>query len=108
MAVMSDKAKKKTRAKDTDPAPTVEMIVRRGALRRYDKLKQATADLPVQLTWDRRLSERRSSAGSQEQERRRHDRRQAPPFTWTAADFVVIERPGAQEPSAKSKSKPRS
>jgi hypothetical protein len=67
----------------------IELVVRRGALRRFDKLKQATATLPVKVVWDRRgaqPADARSPAA-------RPERRQDPPFTWDAADFVVVEAP---------------
>jgi hypothetical protein len=100
---------KKGKRQGTRP-PTVELIVRRGALRRFDKLKRATADLnlPVKLSWDRRLGERRTSASDVGSERRRSDRRKEPPFTWGTADFIVIENPSEQDPPpAKAKSKRR-
>src|SRR5262245_17649068 len=81
---------KRRRSADT---PTVELIVRRGVLRRFEQLKRATAALPVKLSWDRRLGERRTSAGDASRERRPSDRRKKPPFTWGTADFVVVERP---------------
>jgi hypothetical protein len=85
--------------------PKVELVVRRGALRRFDKLKHATGDLPVKLSWDRRLGERRTSEGDVSGERRQSDRRRKPPFTWGTADFVVVERPAREpaRPTAKSK-----
>lgn len=63
----------------------IEIIVRRGALRRFDRLKERTADLPVKVSWDRRQE---TPAGDHPQT----ERRKEPPFTWTAADFVVVER----------------
>ena len=80
------------RKKPAGPKPAVELIVRRGALRRFDKLKKATAALPVKLTWDRRTSERRGASAAAATERRRSERRQDPPFTWQSADFVVVAR----------------
>ena len=78
--------------KPQNPAePTLEIIVRRGALRRFDRLKNTTTDLPVKLSWDRRLHERRRSSSGIEREQRQQDRRKNPPFTWEAADFVVVE-----------------
>jgi hypothetical protein len=71
--------------------PTLEIIVRRGALRRFDRLKKTTADLPVKLSWDRRLHDRRKTASGIEHEQRQNDRRRNQPFTWEAADFVVVE-----------------
>ncbi len=67
----------------------VDLIVRRGALRRFHKLKQRAADLPVGVLWDRRIQDRRSSAGEMRGDRRGADRRQRPPFTWDVGDFVV-------------------
>jgi hypothetical protein len=84
------------------------LIVRRGALRRFDALKRKTAKLPVVVTWDRSEEERRNEkraggqgAGDRAKEaggtgkgavsdRRRADRRQTPPFTWELADFVLV------------------
>lgn len=63
--------------------------VRRGALRRFDQLTKKGAGLPVEIKWDRRTSERRRSEDAPSAERRAADRRQPPPFTWDAADFVV-------------------
>jgi hypothetical protein len=69
----------------------VGIIVRRGAARRFESLKQKTADLPVVVSWDRRTADRRASSESPPDERRANDRRKAPPFTWETADFVVVE-----------------
>ena len=66
------------------------ILVRRGALRRYDALKQKTADLPVVIDWDRRVGECREPPADAPAERRSGERRRTPPFTWEAADFVVI------------------
>jgi len=85
-----------TRKQKTPPAParsskvTTEIVVRRGALRRFDTLKRKTSDLPVVVTWDRRQTERRASSGDVSTDRRRLDRRQKPPFTWELAEFVVV------------------
>jgi hypothetical protein len=98
------KNSKRQRSADT---PKVELIVRRGALRRFDKLKRATAQLPVKLSWDRRLSERRSASGDVSRERRQSDRRKKPPFTWGTADFVVVERPARASARGTAKSKRR-
>lgn len=74
--------------------------VRRGALRRFDQLTKKSADLPVEIKWDRRTTERRGQAQPAGPERRSEDRRQAPPFTWDAADFVVEgDRPREPEDS---------
>ena len=76
----------------------VSIIVRRGASRRFDSLKRNTADLPVVISWDRRTEDRRESRQPASVERRSGDRRKPPPFTWEAADFVVVG--DAQEPDA--------
>ena len=68
---------------------TIDLIVRRGALRRFHKLSKKTADLPVNVMWDRRTGERRSTSNGNEQDRRRTERRQMPPFTWDLSDFVI-------------------
>lgn len=73
----------------SDDAP-IEIVVRRGALRRFDQLKQKAGDLPVKLIWDRRVENRRKDGQAVEGERRRTERRQAPQFTWDVADFVVV------------------
>lgn len=69
----------------------IGIVVRRGALRRFDALTRKTAELPVVVSWDRRTQNRRSSSESAPVERRADDRRKAPPFTWEAADFVVVD-----------------
>ena len=78
---------KKARSKP----PTVKIFVRVGALRRFDALKMKTAELPVSIEWDRRRGDRRQSAASVDANQRMNDRRQQLPFTWDAADFVVVE-----------------
>jgi hypothetical protein len=74
----------------SEPKP-IRMVVRRGALRRFESLKKQTADLPVVVSWDRRLGDRRNVSGDIARDRRRTERRQQPSFTWDAADFVVVE-----------------
>jgi len=74
----------------TQTEPIAEIIVRRGALRRFDALKRKTADLPVVVTWDRRTADRRASSTAVEGDRRKSDRRSKPPFTWELSDFVVV------------------
>jgi hypothetical protein len=69
------------------------IVVRRGALRRFDALTAKTAELPVEVRWDRRSDSRRASDESVEAERRAGDRREKPPFTWEVADFVVVDAP---------------
>jgi hypothetical protein len=84
----------------------VEIIVRRGALRRFDALKTKTGELPVVLTWDRRLDDRRGrSTAAAKPEARYKDRRRTPPFTWELADFVVVEPTKRQKKARKKASK---
>jgi hypothetical protein len=70
----------------------LKLFVRRGAQRRFQKLKEKTADLPVEVSWDRRGSDRRSGSDHNGPDRRKHDRRQKPPFTWDVSDFVVAAK----------------
>jgi hypothetical protein len=71
----------------------IEIVVRRGAMRRFDALKTRTSELPVVVTWDRRTDERRDGGDSShvKRNRRQSERRREPPFTWDLADFVVVE-----------------
>lgn len=78
--------------KHVSASTVVELIVRRGALRRFDRLKAVTAGMPVKLTWDRRIGERRQGATAVPQERRQQERRERPSFTWELADFIVITK----------------
>jgi hypothetical protein len=84
-------------------ATPVQIFVRIGALKRFDTLKRKTADLPVTISWDRRRGERREAESTGGPERRRSDRRSPAPFTWDAADFVVVEEPGPPAPSARKR-----
>jgi hypothetical protein len=77
-------------------AQAIEIVVRRGALKRFDALKTKTGELPVVVKWDRRQDDRRDVAHADElrRDRRQEDRRRTPPFTWELADFVVVEPAG--------------
>jgi hypothetical protein len=74
----------------TRQSNTIQLIVRRGALRRFQKLKEKAANLPVKVSWDRRQGDRRTASAQPNSERRKADRRQKPPFTWEVSDFVVV------------------
>ena len=87
---------KKKRASKAAPAPPIELIVRRGALRRFDKLKRATAEMPVRVLWDRRTNDRRSAASPGERAPKHAERRKSPPFTWDVADFLVVGKRTAE------------
>jgi hypothetical protein len=82
----------------------IELVVRRGALWRFNTLKKKTSELPVTVLWDRRQSDRRRTGGSIQGERRASERRQKPPFTWELADFVVVGQTAPRQPA---KAKPR-
>ena len=81
-------------AKDNNP---LKIFVRIGALKRFHTLKQKTADLPVSVEWDRRRSDRQTEAAGDAAQRTR-DRRGELPYTWDAADFVVVEEPSGSTP----------
>lgn len=109
------KAPKGRQQRTAKPASSdpIELVVRRGALRRFAQLKKKTADLPVNVSWDRRTAERRaSSAKETDADRRATERRQKPPFTWEMADFVVVvpspRRPARQKTRTKKKKKKKS
>ena len=68
----------------------VGIVVRRGATRRFEALKEKTKELPVEVMWDRRQGDRRTAAGPEGSDRRQGDRRKKPPFTWDTADFAVV------------------
>jgi hypothetical protein len=65
------------------------LVVKRGAARRFDALKQQTSQMQVEVIWDRRARARRVANTASTPERRSGDRRQRNPFTWQAAEFVV-------------------
>lgn len=73
--------------------PNIRIFVRIGALKRFHSLKEKTAELPVSVEWDRRRTDRRRQERTSAMEQRALDRRRNPPFTWEAADFVVVEDP---------------
>jgi len=84
-------------------APSIQIVVRRGALRRFASLNEKRGELPVALLWDRRLTDRRADSGKADGERRVNERRRDPPFTWTTAEFLVIETPSEDEEPAKKR-----
>jgi hypothetical protein len=94
MATKNPEARKAQKARRAKPPELlVELVVRRGAVERFQKLKEKTANLPVTVTWDRRNGDRRTASDRVTPDRRGSDRRQKPPFTWELSDFVVVERP---------------
>ena len=88
----------------------LEIVVRRGAARRFDALKNQTSELPVVVSWDRRSTDRRGSSNRSidvPRDRRATERRQEPPFTWELADFVVVCPTPAEVEAIKRKAKRR-
>ena len=79
-------------------------IVRRGAAERFQVLQKTFAGDPVEIIWDRRAGERRQHRSPVMTDWRRSDRREVPPVTWTALDFVVVHvadrREGREEATA--------
>jgi hypothetical protein len=73
-----------------DKSTPVTLVVRRGALRRFDRLKQATQELPAEVIWDRRAEGRGADPAATEVDPAKN-RRKATPSTWDLADFVVTE-----------------
>jgi hypothetical protein len=84
-------AKSTTKRRVPAAKSTIELVVRRGALRRFHKLTQRTGNLPVKISWDRRLGERRTESGEISADQRKTDRRTKPPLTWEWGDFVVVD-----------------
>jgi hypothetical protein len=89
-----------------DVTPTLQIVVRRGALRRFALLNEKRGELPVAVVWDRRAGDRRTESDRPAGERRQAERRREPPFTWTAAEFVVVE--GAPGPDPDNNAAPES
>src|SRR6476469_8085840 len=90
---MPPKASEARRRTASRKKQAIEIVVRRGAIRRFDALKTRTSELPVVVTWDRRTDDRRDDTADNDgdADRRQADRRRKPPFTWDLADFVVVE-----------------
>ncbi len=82
-------ARKSSRVKKS-PDTAIKMIVRRGATPRFEALKKKTEHLNVEVVWDRRGDHAPDDAAAAERERDFKNRRGEPPFTWDAADFVVV------------------
>jgi len=89
--------KRKLQAKASPVA--VGIVVRRGALRRFNALARKTADLPVTVSWDRRQTDRRTSGQPAKIDQRRTERRRKPPFIWEVAEFVVLDPFASQDSS---------
>ena len=84
----------------------ITLIVKRGALRRFDRLKRDTANLDVDVIWDRRGGDRKNGHSKAAAEKQPADRRKRPPFTWDVADFVVTAKSAAR-PKRRASTKKR-
>ena len=74
-----------------EQGPVSVLVVRRGSVRRFARLKKRTDELPLEVVWDRRQADRRRQQTVRAKtELRRSERRQEPPFSWGAADFLVV------------------
>ena len=80
----------------SDRRSNLRIFVKKGATRRYERLKRDSGSLPVTVEWDRRAGDRRDPAEAPGADSvglapRKGDRRKALPFTWELADFVVVD-----------------
>lgn len=67
------------------------IVVRRGALERFETLRREFRSDEVSVIWDRRLGDRRQRGARPvgASERRRGERRAPAPASWHLLDFVV-------------------
>lgn len=65
------------------------LVVKRGALRRYNTLRTKTSSLNVEVIWDRREGARRREERPTAANRRAGDRRNTDGYMWSVADFAV-------------------
>ncbi len=75
---------------------SITIVVRAEARELFDRLAVCRTDVSVRVMWDRRKGrERRTSTDPAVFNLRKGERRRQPPYTWDAADFIVVEDPGA-------------
>jgi hypothetical protein len=79
-------------ADSVDTVPLV--VVQRGESETYRQLSERLDPARVRMIWDRRLADRRTGSALTSPERRRRERRQAPPVTWAPWRYLVTERGG--------------
>lgn len=95
-------ARKSARRKTKTADPAIQMIVRRGALPRFQALKDKTQHLNVEVVWDRREGDGPEAAAAAAKKALEFaDRRGTPPFTWDVADFVVVVPQSSRKKRAK-------
>jgi hypothetical protein len=73
------------------------MVVQRGDQDRFRFLRSTFGDRPVEVMWDRRLSDRRSSREASAVDRRAGDRRHTPPSSWNNLGFLVARSARARD-----------
>jgi len=75
----------------------LRIFVKKGAHRRFNRLQLDSERLQVSVEWDRRKGERRKASKLTDADKRKTDRRGAPPFTWELAEFIVVDDRDADE-----------
>ncbi len=89
------------------PDSPITLVVKRGALRRFHKLKKDTENMPVVVTWDRRRDDRTAGADNPaEGSPVGEERRKQLAFTWEMADFVVVPGDGGADDLPRSTDAP--
>jgi hypothetical protein len=68
------------------------MVVQRGDHERFRLLSSTFGDRPVEVMWDRRVSDRRKPGDGPSVDRRSADRRHSPPTSWKNLGFLVARR----------------
>jgi hypothetical protein len=76
------------------------MVVQRGDHDRFGFLRSTFGDRPVEVMWDRRLSDRRTTSDGPDVDRRASDRRRTPPTSWNNLGFLVARSARVQEEAA--------
>lgn len=69
----------------------LRIFVKRGAIWRFNRLARDAEELEVSVEWDRRQADRRAAGNVVSRDQRREERRGAAPYTWDAAEFVIVE-----------------
>jgi hypothetical protein len=74
------------------PKAAYLMVVQRGERDRFEFLASTFGDRPVEVIWDRRVSERRKPGDGPSVDRRIADRRHSAPTNWNNLGFLVARR----------------
>jgi hypothetical protein len=78
---------------------SVTIIVRTGAGDLFERLQASRSDLPLRVMWDRCRGDRRVTSDPSVVGTRQGERRREPPYTWDAADFIVLQGSLIPEPA---------